>query len=124
MTRANYLNRYLDGEDLYIEPEEELFLPEPIVAPIREPKPVNTLKSKEWNDALKGKTFTDYDNVRSKILKVEYSRTYKSYVVDYRPIQNATQTLQEELGPILELSTGEDWFLPDYETVISKTGNF
>jgi hypothetical protein len=41
--------------------------------------------------------------------------------VDYRPIQNATQTLQEELGPILKLSTGEDWFLPDYETVISKT---
>ena len=31
------------------------------------------------------------------------------------------QTLQEELGPILELSTGEDWFLPDYETVISKS---
>jgi len=58
--------------------------------------------------------------VRSKILKVEYSRTYKSYVVDYRPVQNATQTLQEELGPILEISTREDWFIPDYETVISK----
>ena len=58
--------------------------------------------------------------MRSKILKVEYSRTYKSYVVDYRPVQNATQTLQEELGPILEISTREDWFIPDYETVISK----
>ena len=58
--------------------------------------------------------------MRSKILKVEYSRTYQSYVVDYRPIQIATQTLQEELVPILELSTGEDWFIPDYETVISK----
>jgi hypothetical protein len=124
LTRANYLNRNINGEDLYIEPsvrQEELPIPEQIVAPIRQTKPVSSWKSKEWNDALKGKTFTDYDNVRSKILKVEYSRTYKSYVVDFRPIQNATQTLQEELGPILELSRGEDWFLPDYETVISKT---
>jgi len=124
LTRANYLNRNINGEDLFIEPsvkQEELPEEEPIVAPIKEPKHVNTWKSKEWTEALKGKTFTDYDNVRSKILKVEYSRTYKSYVVDFRPIQNATQTLQEELGPILELSRGEDWFLPIYETVISKT---
>lgn len=123
LTRANFLNRNLDGEDLFIEPsvrQDLLPLPEPVVVPIRQPKPVSSWKSKEWNDALKGKTFTDYDNVRSKILKVEYSRTYKSYVVDYRPIQNATQTLQEELVPILELSRGEDWFIPDYETVISK----
>jgi hypothetical protein len=69
LTRANYLNRNIDGENLYIEPEEELFLPEPIIAPVRQSKPVNTWKSKKWNDALKGKTFTDYDNVRSKILK-------------------------------------------------------
>ena len=59
--------------------------------------------------------------MRSKILKVEYSRTYKSYVVDYHPAQNATQTLQEKLGPILELLRGGDWFISDYETaIISK----
>ena len=124
LTRANYLNRNLDGEDLFMEPsvkQQELPPPEPVVAPIRQPKPVSSWKSKEWNDALKGKTFTDYDNVRSKILKVEYSRTYKSYVVDYHPAKNATQTLQEKLGPILELLRGGDWFISDYETaIISK----
>ena len=120
LTRANYLNRNRDGNDLYLEPtvREEELPPAPVVVPIRQPKPVNQWKSKEWTEALKDKLFTDYDNVRSKILKVEYSRTYRKYVVDYRAIKSARQIFQEELSPILELSKGEDWFVPSYETII------
>ena len=128
LTRANYLNRIPDGQDLYIEPpvtseflSESAFVKTPAPAPIK--KPIETWKSKEWTDELKGKEFTDYDNIRSKILKIEYSRTYKKYVVDYRQVSSSNknaQTLQEELGPILDLSRGEDWFIPPYETWIDK----
>ena len=119
LTRANFLNRNRGGEDLYVEaPVMEEPLPQAPIAPIRQPKPVVDWKSKEWTNALKGKLFTDYDNIRSKILQVEYSRTYRKYVVDYRAIQNAQQTFQEELSPILDLSRGEDWFIPAYEPVI------
>ena len=46
---------------------------------------------------------------------MEYSRVYRSYIVDYRFVENARQTFQEELKPILELCRGEDWFIPMYE---------
>ena len=121
LTRANFLNRNRDGEDLYKEPrvvEQELPPPPPRPAP--QPKPVSQWKSKEWNDALKSKLFTDYDGVRSKIIKVEYSRVYRSYIVDYRFEENARQTFQEELKPILELCRGEDWFIPMYEDYVAS----
>jgi len=120
LTRANFLNRNRDGEDLYNEPrvvEEEL--PPPPPRPIPQPKPVSQWKSKEWSDALKSKLFTDYDGVRCRILKVEYSRVYRSYIVDYRYLENGRETFQEELKPILELARGEDWFIPAYEDFIS-----
>ena len=93
--------------------EEEL--PPPPPRPTLQIKPVSQWKSKEWTDALKSKLFTDYDGVRSKIIKVEYSRVYRSYIVDYRFVENGRQTFQEELKPILELARGEDWFIPSYE---------
>ena len=115
LTRANFLNRNNNGEDLYYEPPAVNEPAPPPPRPVRQPKPIMQWKSKEWNDALRGKLFTDYDNVRSQIIKVEYSRVYRSYIIDYRPIRNATQTFQEELEPILELGRGEDWFIPAYE---------
>jgi len=116
LTRANFLNRNRDGEDLYKEPPvHEQELPPAPPRPVSQPKPTSHWKSKEWTDALKSKLFTDYDGVRCRVLKVEYSRIYRSYIVDYRFVENDRQTYQEELKPILELSRGEDWFIPAYE---------
>jgi len=116
LTRANFLNRNRDGEDLYKEPPvHEQELPPAPPRPVSQPKPTSQWKSKEWTDALKSKLFTDYDGVRCRVLKVEYSRIYRSYIVDYRFVENDRQTYQEELKPILELSRGEDWFIPAYE---------
>ena len=78
------------------------------------------ISSKQWSDALKSKLFTDYDGVRCRILKVEYSRVYRSYIVDYHFVENGRETFQEELKPILELSRGEDWFIPAYEDYIGQ----
>ena len=115
LTRANFLSRNSSGEDLYYEPPAVSEPAPPPPRPVRQPKPVMQWKSKEWSSALRGKLLTDYDNVRSQIIKVEYSRVYRSYTVDCRPTRSATQTLQEELEPVLELGRGEDWFTPAYE---------
>ena len=48
----------------------------------------------------------------------EYFAIYRSYIVEYRFVENSRQTFQEELKPILELCRGEDWFIPKYENYI------
>ena len=113
LERANFLNR-VRAEDLNVaEPEQE---PEPEPEPLNPPvvplpKPVSKYGSKDWTQALKGKTFNDFDNIPSQIVKVEYSRTYIEYIIDYR---NTNGVFQATLGDIIELSANEPWFQPEY----------
>jgi len=118
LTRASYLSKSRGGEDLYYEPEvrQVRLAPVPVQRP---PVPVSQYRSKEWTDALKNKLFTDYDGVRSRIIKVVYSRVYRSYTVDYGHVESAVQTYQEELKLVLELSQNEDWFVPAYREYTS-----
>ena len=95
--------------------------------------PVTQWHSKECNDALKGKQFTDFDEdedgnrienpPRCVIVKVLYDRREKAYLVDYvkvgvQPVvRNMNQAL---LGDVLGLARGEDWWQEGFEEVVRR----
>ena len=97
------------------------------------PRAVTQWHSKEWNDALQGKEFTDFDEdedgsrienpPRCSIVKVQYDRREKAYLVDYvnvgdRPVmRNLNQAL---LVDVLELGRGEDWWKEGFEEVVRR----
>ena len=119
LARANFLN-HDDAEDLNVETpdanadananaEEILNATRPVAAP--KPKLVSKFGSKDWTQALKGKSFNDFDNIPAKIFKVVYSRVYKEYIVDYKV---GDETNQATLSDILELPEKEPWFKPEY----------
>jgi hypothetical protein len=104
------------------------------------PRPVTQWHSKEWNDALQGKEFTDFDEdedgcrienpPRCSIVKVQYDCREKAYLDDYVKVgdrlvmRNMNQAL---LVDILELGRGEDWWQEGFEEVVrrgEKKGQF
>jgi transposase InsO family protein len=114
LSRANFLNRIpANDKDLQIprvvEPPAA-----PIVRPplIREPKPVSKYSGKDWTDALKGKSFVDFDGKQAIIKDVYYSYGDRTFVVDY--LVNGVLSVAT-LGDVLDLSQGESWFLPEYK---------
>jgi len=100
---------------LNVESEEEPVPPAPIVRRqpvVREPKPVSKYTGKDWTEALKGKSFTDFDGDPAIIKDVYYSYEYRTFVVDY--VANGVLSVAT-LADILELSQREPWFLPAYK---------
>jgi hypothetical protein len=114
LTRANFLNRIKDGEDLYQEPppvpQQEVVLQD---IPERPPKLPST--GKEWTDLLNGKEFTDTDNVRYYINSITYDKEYRSWIIIFVETGKADTPANREsqsVKDILEVASGEDWFRP------------
>ena len=122
LTRANYLNRNKDGEDLYYEPpaRQEAVVPPP-------PTAQNIIKlpkiGKEWTAALKGKEFTDVDNIRYYISQVLFDTELQSWVVVFVKVgedDTAKSREVQSFKDILEVCLGEDWYTPYIEEFFSK----
>ena len=122
LTRANYLNRNKDGEDLYYEPpaRQEAVPPPP-------PPAQNVIKlpktGKEWTAALKGKEFTDVDNIRYYISEVLFDSELQSWVVVFVKVGEDNIARNREIQSfkdILEVCLGEDWYTPYIEEFFSK----
>jgi len=124
LSRANFLNRVknepVDSDEGESDSDEEVPKPTRIITP----KSVLKYVSADWNRVLKGKFFNDFDSIRSKILKIYYSKTDRAYVVEYADA-GLTKVLAKNirystLQEVLELSKGESWYLPEYSDVIAK----
>ena len=119
----------LDNDDDDDAPQAPAPAPPQPPAPV--PRPILQWHSKEWNEALKNKEFTDFVEddreppSRCTIVKVLYDRRERSYLVEYvkvgdRPfLRNMNQALLHE---VLELARGEDWFLAGFEEFIRGRG--
>ena len=68
--------------------------------------------STDWKNALQGKTFLDFDSHhRVEIKDVYYSYADRMFVVDY--VSNGVESVAP-LQDVLQQSTHEPWFLPEY----------
>jgi len=107
--RADFLNRIdVEQPPAAVLPKQRLLKPK---APIL-PKPVSKYSGKDWKNALQGKTFLDFDSHhRVEIKDVYYSYADRMFVVDY--ISNGVESVAP-LQDVLEQSTQEPWFLPEY----------
>ena len=107
--RADFLNRIdVEQPPAAVLPKQRLPKPK---APIL-PKPVSKYSGKDWKNALQGKTFLDFDSHhRVEIKDVYYSYADRMFVVDY--ISNGVESVAP-LQDVLEQSSHESWFLPEY----------
>jgi len=132
---ANTLNRLNNPEDIMVDGELAQKNAEPVkavarVTPVRTAvlKTVSQYQTKEWREALIGKTFV-MDQVKYSIDEVFYqnNKTFKGYICEVNTPDNvvAGKQLPEDdryvaLYEVLKNGRKEKWFESDYESAIKK----
>jgi len=101
-----------------------------IVRPIaRQPKviEVKDYKKKEWDKILKDKIFTERigigrRNMKWKILNVVYDRSYKKWLVKYKPANGNGDVESSMLSEVLEdaKQNNDEWYKPEYDVMLEK----
>jgi len=132
---ANTLNRLNNPEDIMVDGELAQKNAEPVkavarVTPVQTAvvKTVSQYQTKEWREALIGKTFV-MDQVKYSIDEVFYqnNKTFKGYICEVNTPDNvvAGKQLPEDdryvaLYEVLKNGRKEKWFESDYESAIKK----
>jgi len=132
---ANTLNRLNSPEDIMVDGELAQKNAEPVkavarVTPVQTAvvKTVSQYQTKEWREALIGKTFV-MDQVKYSIDEVFYqnNKTFKGYICEVNTPDNvvAGNQLPEDgryvaLYEVLKNGRKEKWFESDYESAIKK----
>jgi hypothetical protein len=95
--------------------------------PPKAPIPFQEWKGPQWTDALKSNLY-DFEGNRFEILKVEYDRKQKLYIVisaDFRDIEQGklkkkSETFEINLPFLLNICKNEIWFTADMQAYINE----